>query len=63
VRTILQALVLNLRQPAGNLENLLRDREWEARENLFALDRMPRALWPYDDVARVHLSFCAVAVK
>jgi alpha-amylase/alpha-mannosidase (GH57 family) len=50
------ALVLNLHQPAGNLETLLRDNEWEAREILFALDRIPRALWAFEDVGRVHLS-------
>jgi alpha-amylase/alpha-mannosidase (GH57 family) len=56
MRTVSHALVLNLHQPAGNLEALLRDNEWEAREILFALDRIPRALWAFDDVARVHLS-------
>jgi len=33
------ALVLNLHQPAGNLEDLLGQREWEAREILWAMDR------------------------
>lgn len=54
--TIYHALVLNFHQPAGNLESLLGEKEWEAREILFALDRMPRALWEFEDVARVHLS-------
>jgi hypothetical protein len=56
MRSVSHALVLNLHQPAGNLEALLRDNEWEAREILFALDRIPRALWGFEDVARVHLS-------
>ncbi|MCA4131612.1 hypothetical protein [Arthrobacter sp. M4] len=50
------ALVLNLHQPAGNLENLLEADPWAAREILYALDRIPRSLWPYEDIGRVHLS-------
>ncbi len=53
---IYHALVLNLHQPAGNLDHLLEHADWEAKEVLFALDRMPRTLWPYEDIARVHLS-------
>jgi len=49
------APVLNLHQPAGNLDQLLADREWEAKEILWALDRIPRTLWDYQDVGRVHL--------
>ena len=40
-------LVLNLHQPAGNLDDLLDGREWEAKEILWALDRIPRSLWEY----------------
>ncbi len=50
------ALVLNLHQPAGNLEALLAEQPWEARQILWALDRIPRALWRHEDLARVHLS-------
>jgi len=50
------ALVLNLHQPPGNLEDLLAHAPWEAKEILFAIDRIPRSLWGYEDVARVHLS-------
>jgi alpha-amylase/alpha-mannosidase (GH57 family) len=50
------ALVLNLHQPPGNLEHLLATQEWEAREILWAMDRIPRSLWPYEDLGRVHLS-------
>lgn len=53
---ISHALVLNLHQPAGNLEDLLEHRAWEAREILYALDRIPRSLWGFEDVGRVHLS-------
>jgi alpha-amylase/alpha-mannosidase (GH57 family) len=50
------ALVLNLHQPCDNLWHLLEINEWEAKEILWALDRMPRSLWGQEDVARVHLS-------
>ena len=41
---IFYACVLNLHQPPGNLEHLLDTREWEAKEILYALDRIPRAV-------------------
>ncbi len=49
------ACVLNLHQPAGNLEDLLENQTWEAKEILWAMDRMPRSLWGYEDVARIHV--------
>jgi len=60
---IFHALVLNLHQPAGNLETLLETNEWEVREILFALDRIPRSLWGYEDVARVHLSLSGTLLE
>ena len=57
------ALVLNLHQPAGNLEDLLEQREWEAREILWAMDRIPRSLWAYEDVGRVHLSLSGTPLE
>lgn len=60
---VYHALVLNLHQPAGNLDALLRDSEWEAREILFALDRIPRSLWEFEDVARVHLSLSGTLLE
>lgn len=63
MNTIYHALVLNLHQPAGNLEALLGDHEWEAREILFALDRIPRTLWGFEDVARVHLSLSGTLLE
>lgn len=63
MKTVHHALVLNLHQPAGNLDELLANREWEAREILWALDRIPRALWPYEDVARVHLSLSGTLLE
>jgi len=49
-------LVLNLHQPAGNLDELLDHNEWEAKEILWALDRIPRSLWADEDLGRVHLA-------
>jgi len=63
METISHALVLNLHQPPGNLEDLLAHSEWEAREILFALDRIPRSLWKYEDVARVHLSLSGTLLE
>jgi len=50
------ALVLSLHQPPGNLEHLLDEQEREAKEILLAIDRIPRSLWQYEDLGRVHLS-------
>ncbi len=60
---IYHALVLNFHQPSGNLEDLLTHNEWEAKEILFAMDRMPRSLWDYEDLARVHLSLSGTLLE
>jgi len=57
------ALVLNLHQPSGNLAALLDERPWEAQEILFAMDRIPRSLWGYEDKARVHLSLSGTLLE
>ena len=57
------ALVLNLHQPAGNLDELLREQPWEARQILWALDRIPRALWRYEGLARVHLALSGTLLE
>jgi len=62
-QTIYHALVLNLHQPAGNLEHLLENNTWEAKEILWSLDHMPRALWNYEDIARVHLSLSGTLLE
>jgi alpha-amylase/alpha-mannosidase (GH57 family) len=54
---------LNLHQPAGNLEHLLATEPWAAHEILFALDRIPRALWEYESTARVHLSLSGTLLE
>ena len=56
MQAIHHALVLNLHQPAGNLQELLIHEPWQTHEILYALDRMPRSLWGYEGLARVHLS-------
>jgi len=60
---IYHACVLNLHQPSGNLEELLTEREWEAHEILYALDRMPRALWDFEDVGRIHLALSGTLLE
>jgi len=60
---VFHALVLNFHQPSGNLEALLQSDEWEARQILYALDRAPRSLWGYEDVARVHLSLSGTLLE
>jgi 4-alpha-glucanotransferase len=60
---VFHALVLNFHQPAGNLEHLLATQEWEAKEILFALDRMPRSVWAYEDIARIHLSLSGTLLE
>jgi hypothetical protein len=56
-------LVLNLHQPLGNLDYLLQNKQWEAKEILWAMDRIPRMLWKYEDVARVHLSLSGTLLE
>ena len=63
MRKVFHALTLNFHQPAGNLERLLETNEWEAKELLWALDRMPRALWDCQDLARVHLSLSGTLLE
>ena len=57
------ALVLNLHQPPGNLQHLLDRQTWEAKEILFAMDRIPRMLWGHEDLARVHLSLSGTLLE
>ena len=63
MRDIHHALVLNMHQPPNNLEHLLDTNEWETKEILFAYDRMPRVLWEYQDIARVHLSLSGTLLE
>jgi len=60
---VFHALTLNFHQPAGNLEHLLETNEWEAKEILWAMDRMPRALWEWEDIARVHVNFSGTLLE
>ena len=63
MRKIFHALTLNYHQPPGNLEHLLATEEWAAKELLWAIDRMPRALWDYEDIARVHLNLSGTLLE
>ncbi|MBN2037438.1 MAG: hypothetical protein JW768_11905 [Chitinispirillaceae bacterium] len=60
---IYHSLVLNFHQPAGNLDFLWEHNRWEAKEILWAMDRMPRVLWGYEDVARVHISLSGTLLE
>ncbi len=57
------ALVLNLHQPVGNLEELLDAQDWQAREILWAMDRIPRSLWRHEEIARVHLALSGTLLE
>ncbi len=57
------ALVLNLHQPAGNLDDLLGADRWAAAEILYAIDRIPRSLWPYEGTGHVHLSLSGTLLE
>ena len=63
MRHVFHALVLNLHQPSGNLEALLDSNEWEAKEILFAMDRIHRSVAGYEDVGRVHLSLSGTLLE
>ncbi|MFO7179778.1 MAG: glycoside hydrolase family 57 [Pseudomonadota bacterium] len=63
MQTALHATVLNLHQPPWNLEYLLEHEPWMAREILFALDRIPRALWPYEGLGKVNLSLSGTLLE
>jgi alpha-amylase/alpha-mannosidase (GH57 family) len=63
MREIHHALVLNMHQPPSNLDDLLYTNPWEVKEILFAYDRVPRALWTYEDIARVHVSFSGTLLE
>jgi alpha-amylase/alpha-mannosidase (GH57 family) len=42
---------------------LLEHNEWEAKEILWALDRMPRSLWEHEGLARVHLTLSGTLLE
>jgi alpha-amylase/alpha-mannosidase (GH57 family) len=63
VQEIDWALVLNLHQPSRNIEEMVADQEWQAKEVLWAMDRIPRSLWGYEDVGKVHLSLSGTLLE
>ena len=50
--TFYHALALNLQH-----------NEWESREILFAMDRIPRSLWDYQDIGRIHLALSGTLLE
>jgi alpha-amylase/alpha-mannosidase (GH57 family) len=63
MRKVFHALTLNFHQPPGNLEHLLANEEWAAKELLWAIDRMPRSLWGYEGIAKVHLNLSGTLLE
>jgi alpha-amylase/alpha-mannosidase (GH57 family) len=63
MRKVFHALTLNFHQPLGNLEHLLETDPWAAKELLWAIDRMPRALWDYEGIAKVHLNLSGTLLE
>jgi alpha-amylase/alpha-mannosidase (GH57 family) len=63
MRKVFHALTLNFHQPSGNLEHLLATDEWAAKELLWAIDRMPRALWDYEGIGKVHLNLSGTLLE
>ena len=61
--TLYHALVLNLHQPASNLEHLLAHNEPEARDILLAMERIPRTLRNEQEFGRVHLSLSGTLLE
>ncbi|GAB4257788.1 MAG: hypothetical protein Kow0065_07280 [Methylomicrobium sp.] len=57
------ALALHFHQPHDNLEFLLEHEPWEAEKILFALDRVPRTLWNYQGLGKVHLSLSGTLLE
>ena len=57
------AVMLNLHQPAGNLEHLLEQQPWEAKEILYAMDRIARTLWLDEGLGKVHLSLSGTLLE
>lgn len=61
--TLCHALVLNLHQPAGNLEHLLAHNAPEARDILLAMDRIPHSLRDEREFGRVHVSMSGTLLE
>ena len=61
---IYHALGLNMHQPLGNLIALHNSEErWEAKQILWAYDRVVRMLQGWEDVARLHMSFSGTLLR
>ena len=51
------------RKVTGFVLDLLDHHPWDAKQILYAIDRMPRTLLPYQDIARVHLSLSGTLLE
>jgi len=52
-----------MHQPPGNIDLLLRTREWEAKEIILCYERPLRYVSRYEDVARIHLGFSGILLE
>ncbi len=60
---LFHAIVLNFHQPAGNLDYLLDHNPWEAKQILWAIDRVPRSLWQHEGLGKVHLNISGTLLE
>jgi len=60
---IYHALGLHMHQPPGNIESLLRENEWEAKQIILCYERPLRYMKRYEDTAKVHLGFSGILLE
>ena len=60
---LFHAIVLNFHQPSGNLDYLLDYNPREARQILWAIDRVPRSLWQHEGLGKVHLNISGTLLE
>jgi alpha-amylase/alpha-mannosidase (GH57 family) len=52
-----------MHQPPGNIELVLRENEWEAKQILLCYERPLKYSRRYEDVARIHLGFSGILLE
>ena len=60
MRAIYHALGLHMHQPPGNIELLLRENEWEAKQIVLCYERPLKYVKRYEGIAKVHLGFSGI---
>lgn len=60
IANIYHALGLHMHQPPGNIESLLRENEWEAKQIMLCYERPLRYVKRYEGIAKVHLGFSGI---